>query len=100
MDIKQYIGEYWIQLIIWSVAIASSIIIGSLAARFIPVYNDNQVRIDTLRDTIYIERNMTDSLLKDISNQVHEINVKIPIRNEAAKHRRSTRPTKDTLRVD
>ena len=48
------------------------------------------------KDTVCVGNGVTDSLLKDISIQVREINRKIPEK----KPLRRCKPKKDTLRID
>lgn len=47
-------------------------------------------------DTIYIDRNKTDSLLKDVLIEVHEINEKLKPKKVYIK----TKPKNDTIRID
>ena len=47
-------------------------------------------------DTIYIDRSITDSLLKDVLIEIHEINEKLKPKKVYIK----TKPKLDTIRID
>lgn len=90
MKIKEWLMVYKWPILIWSVIFMGASFLGCLGARFISI--DHQEPIQ--KDTVYVEKG--DSLLRDISFQVREINRKIPIKKPVRRHR----PCKDTLRID
>lgn len=93
MSMLEYIKVHRHSLIILTITIAVSVFIGVLGAKIVPVNSPEQ----PVHDTIYVGRTVTDSLLEDISGQVHEINIKIPVRRTPVRRKA---PQCDTLKVD
>lgn len=92
MNVKEWFKVYkWNVLILGTICSGTSFI-GFLGARMVPIDSQKPPQ----RDTVYVGNGVTDSLLKDISVQVNEINRKIP----AKKPLRRCKPKKDTLRID
>ncbi len=92
MNLKEKLKANKWYMLIWGLLIAGTSFLGFLGARIVPVNNHGQSEIDT----IYVGNGITDSLLKNISIQVNEINKKISTR----KSNRKWKPKKDTIRID
>lgn len=89
---KGYLEDKWPNLL----ALFLVMFVGTLLA-LITFYKINvPPSTVVVHDTIYVPRVLTDSLLEDISGQVHQINSKIPYRRPGK--RRVCKP--DTLRID
>lgn len=93
MKTIEYLKVHRHSLVILTITVIVSVFIGILGAKILPAYNPEQ----PVRDTIYVERTVTDSLLEDISGQVHEINSKIPVKRTPV--RRKVQKC-DTIKVD
>ena len=84
----------WRDVVIKAVIIGGVVFISVLSARIIPV-GSKLCKIDT----IYIERNdVTNSLLLDITQQLHKINENLSIKNNNLK--KVKRPVLDTIHID
>lgn len=90
-EFKGYLKDKWPNLL----AMFLVVLVGTLIA-IIAFYKTNVPPITVVHDTIYVPRALTDSLLEDISGQLHQINSKIPYRRPGK--RRICKP--DTLRID
>lgn len=93
MKMMEYLKVHRHSLIILTITIVVSVFIAVLGAKMIPLNNPEQ----PVYDTIYVERTVTDSLLKDISGQVHEINSKIPVKRTQVRQKVQKC---DTIKVD
>lgn len=83
MKMIEYLKVYRHSLIILTITIVVSVFIGVLGVKMIPLNNSEQ----PAHDTIYVERTITDSLLEDISGQVHEINSKLPVKRTTVRQK-------------
>lgn len=86
--------ENWLSVLLTMFTLGVVVFIAIIAGRILPVKDDQILK----KDTIYIERSITDSLLLNISKQVHEINNKLtPKRVYINKNKQKNA---DTLHID
>lgn len=92
MQTIKRIKTNWLTIVIIFITVASGSFVGFLASRLYPT---QPAGVET--DTVFIGPSTTDSLLEEISEQVHEINIKIPSRRHVSSRYRMK---KDTIRID
>lgn len=91
----EYIKVHKMGIIILSVTILVSAFVGTLAG--IMIINANYERQEVVYDTLYLQPSYADSLMKDISVQVKEINTKIPSKKSIGKRRTKKN---DIIKID
>lgn len=92
MRMGEYIKVHKMGILILSVTILVSAFVGNLLAEMIK--NANSEKQEVVHDTLYLQPSHADSLMKDISVQVKEINSKIP-----SKSKRRTKKN-DIIKID
>lgn len=99
------IKEYWrlndVQIVVFSITIIISSFIVFFGCKFIPINNKKpkEKPYAVVKDTIYIRSSKTDSLLEDISMQVHEINNKLK-KPQSIRYKKRVKAKDDTIRID
>lgn len=73
MKLIQSIRNNWQHYLLRLVTVATAVFMGVGIARNLP----NSKKLKPIHDTIYVKPAISDSLLRDISVQVHEINNKL-----------------------
>ena len=73
MNIKKWILENWLSKVLTLLVIFVGSFMGYYCARSLPIKNETTHKIDT----VYIKRSITDSLLLEISLQLHDIEKKL-----------------------
>lgn len=95
--------NYWIlhraTIIVLSITIIVSIIIGYIGCKLIPDHNNPSKSVDTVKIYVPSTRIKTDSLLQDISIQVHEINNKLK-KPQSIRYKKRVKAKDDTIRID
>lgn len=94
MNIKKWILENWLSKILTLLVIFVGSFMGYYCARSLPIKNGATHKIDT----VYIKRSTTDSLLLEISLQLHDIEKKMQPKKVYIQKKRSI-PI-DTLKID
>lgn len=92
--LKKWINENWLSKVLTFLIVFIGTFMGFYCARSLPI---KQQKVHT-KDTIYIERSITDSLLLNISFQLHKIEEKLQPKKVYIQKRRSI-PC-DTLKID
>lgn len=95
MRFSEYIKTHRYSIITLAITSAVSVFMGGLGVRMVKLAAPKNSVI--VHDTVYVKPSMADSLLQDISEQVAEINSKIPERKPIGKKRVIK---KDTIKVD
>lgn len=97
MDTERYtkwIKENWLSIVLNSIIVVVGTFMGFYCARSLPVRQEKVY----IKDTIYIERSVSDSLLFNISSQLHKIEEKLQPKKIYIQKRHPT-PC-DTLKID
>lgn len=92
--LKKWIKENWLPNVLTFLIVFIGTFMGFNCARRLPIKKE-KVHI---KDTIYIERSITDSLLLNISFQLHKIEEKLQPKKVYIQKRRSI-PC-DTIKID
>lgn len=92
--LKKWIKENWLSKLLTFIIVFIGAFMGFYCARSLPIKQEKVHK----KDTVYIKRSITDSLLLDISFQLNKIEEKLQPKKVYIQKRRST-PC-DTLKID
>mgnify|MGYP003443001300 FL=1 len=98
--LKENIKAHTAQIAVFAITIIGAIIIGGLAVKFIPTYEDKTEKIDTVKIPVVRNNRTTDSLLQDIDNQVHAINNKLSKPKAKVRYLGKHSRRNDTIKID
>lgn len=92
--LKTWIKENWLSRLLTFIIVVVGAFMGFYCARSLPIKQDKVHK----KDTVYIKRSITDSLLLDISFQLDKIEEKLQPKKVYIQ-KRNTKPC-DTIKID
>lgn len=91
---KKWIKENWLSILLTFIIVVVGAFMGCYCARRLPIIQEKVHK----KDTIYIKRSITDSLLLDISSRLNKIEGKLQPKKVYIQKRKSK--TCDTIKLD